>query len=83
MDRLSFFGADAIWFMGAWERSPEGIRIALSNEGLMADFRRALPDVRSEDIVGSPYCVRRYVVDDHLGGLEGLTVARVSWPSSP
>jgi len=75
-DRLSSFGADAIWFMGVWERSPAGIRIALGNEGLMADFRRALPDVKSEDIVGSPYCVRRYAVDGHIGGPDGLAVAR-------
>ncbi|HMK39486.1 MAG TPA: alpha-amylase, partial [Bacteroidota bacterium] len=75
-DRLSSFGADAIWFMGVWERSPAGIRIALGNEGLMADFRRALPDVRQEDVVGSPYCIRRYVVDGKLGGPRGLAVAR-------
>src|SRR5205823_1983120 len=40
------------------------------------DFRRALPDFCPEDNVGSPYCVRRYVVDGHLGGPEGLSVAR-------
>jgi hypothetical protein len=62
--------------MGVWERSPKGIEVALGNEGLMADFRRALPDLRTEDIVGSPYCVRRYVVDKHLGGPEGLAAAR-------
>jgi glycosidase len=26
--------------------------------------------------VGSPYCVRQYVVDEHLGGREGLVAAR-------
>jgi len=75
-DYLSSFGFDAIWFMGVWERSPMGIQVALDNEGLMADFRRALPDLRPEDIVGSPYCVRRYVVDEHLGGAQGLATAR-------
>jgi hypothetical protein len=43
---------------------------------LLEDFRRALPDFHTEDNVGSPYCVRRYVVDQHLGGREGLAVAR-------
>jgi hypothetical protein len=70
-DTLSSLGVDALWFMGVWERSPKGIQVALGNEGLMADFRRALPDLQPEDIVGSPYCVRRYVVDKHLGGPEG------------
>ncbi len=69
-------GMDAVWFMGVWERSPAGIDIANKNEGLLADFRRALPDYRTEDNVGSPYCVRRYVVDGRLGGTEGLASAR-------
>jgi len=73
---LSSFGADAIWLMGVWERSPAGIGVAMQNQGLLEDFRRALPDFSPADIVGSPYCVRRYVVDDHLGGPEGLAAAR-------
>ncbi len=75
-DYLSSFGFDAIWFMGVWERSPAGIGVAMQNQGLLEDFRRALADFSSEDIIGSPYCVRRYVVDEHLGGPEGLAVAR-------
>ncbi len=62
--------------MGVWERSPAGIAIANRNPGLLQDFRRALPDFRFEDNVGSPYCVRRYVVDEHLGGPAGLAAAR-------
>ncbi len=75
-DAIAAFGFDGVWFMGVWERSPAGIAIANQNKGLLEDFRRALPDFRSEDNVGSPYCVRRYVVDSHLGGPEGLAVAR-------
>jgi len=70
------YGFDAVWLMGVWERSPAGIAIANQNQGLIEDFRRALPDFRPDDNVGSPYCVRRYVVDHHLGGPEGLAVAR-------
>ena len=75
-DSLSSLGADAVWFMGVWERSPAGTAIANQNKGLLEDFRRALPDFRPEDNVGSPYCVRQYVVDEHLGGRKGLAVAR-------
>ena len=62
--------------MGVWERSPAGIAVANQNKGLLEDFRRALPDYQSEDNVGSPYCVRQYSVDEHLGGPEGLASAR-------
>ncbi len=75
-DAVASLGADAIWFMGVWERSPAGIRIALENEGLRSEFERVLPDLGAEDVVGSPYCVRRYLVDGHLGGREGLAFAR-------
>lgn len=75
-DDIGRLGIDAVWFMGVWERSPEGINIANKNEGLLADFRHALPDYRIEDNVGSPYCVRRYEVDNRLGGRKGLAAAR-------
>ena len=62
--------------MGVWQRSPAGITIALSNDDLRASFGAALPDWQPYDVVGSPYCVRGYVVDDHLGGRAGLVAAR-------
>lgn len=67
---------DAVWFMGVWERSPAGIAISNKNVQLLKDFRQALPDFRTQDNVGSPYCVHRYVVDSHLGGPTGLAHAR-------
>jgi glycosidase len=75
-DAIAAHGFDALWFMGVWERSPAGIKISMRNPGLLADFRRALTDFAVQDNAGSPYCVRRYVVDDHLGGAKGLAAAR-------
>ncbi len=75
-DAIAAHGFDAVWLMGVWERSPAGIQISMLDTGLLEDFRRALPDFSDEDDVGSPYCVRRYVVDEHLGGPKGLAAAR-------
>jgi hypothetical protein len=75
-DQIASCGFDAVWFMGVWERSPAGIAISMQNPGLLEDFKRALPDFTAEDNVGSPYCVRRCVVDEHLGGPQGLAIAR-------
>ena len=75
-DAVASLGMDAVWLMGVWERSPAGRAVAMKNESLLQDFRRALPDFRPEDVVGSPYCIRRYVVDEHYGGTKGLAAAR-------
>ena len=75
-DAIGDAGYDAVWLMGVWDRSPTGVALALANPGLMSSFQAALPDFRPEDVVGSPYCVRDYVVDDHLGGPAGLRAAR-------
>jgi Alpha amylase, catalytic domain len=75
-EAIAAYGFDAVWLMGVWERSPAGIAIANRRQNLLDDFRQALPDFRMEDNVGSPYCVRNYVVDQHLGGPAGLALAR-------
>jgi hypothetical protein len=75
-DSIASLCIDAVWLMGIWERSPEGIRIANENAGLQADFRRLLPDYTHADNIGSAYCVHRYVADESLGGPEGLAAAR-------
>jgi len=75
-DLIAEMGFDGVWLMGVWERSPAGMAIANQNPNLMQSFRQTLPDFRPEDNVGSPYCVRRYVVDQQLGGPKGLAIAR-------
>ncbi|MBZ4018316.1 alpha-amylase [Streptomyces purpurogeneiscleroticus] len=75
-DRITPHGIDAVWLMGVWERSDVGRDIALRNPGLRRSFAEALPDVRDDDIAGSPYCVRGYTVDEALGGAAGLASAR-------
>jgi hypothetical protein len=75
-DAIATLKVDAVWLMGVWERSPAGIAVSMENPGLLDDFRRALPDFTAADNVGSPYCVRNYVVDPRLGGPAGLAKAR-------
>jgi hypothetical protein len=77
-DAVAALGFDVVWLMGVWERSPAGIAIALENTGLLESFRRALPDFETKDVVGSPYCIRDYTVDAHLGGPLGLAAARAA-----
>ena len=75
-DALAALPVDAVWLMGVWQRSPAGLRIALADPQLEAGNRAALPDLREEDVIGSPYCVRDYVVDERFGGPDALAAAR-------
>jgi hypothetical protein len=75
-DELAPAGSDAVWLMGVWKRSPAGLAVAHRNAALQESFRAALPDLTPEDVVGSPYCVRQYVVDERIGGPAALVAAR-------
>jgi hypothetical protein len=77
-DELAALPVDAVWLMGVWERSPAGLAIAEADPTLDAGNRAALPDLQAEDVIGSPYCVRDYVVDSRFGGADGLAAARAS-----
>ncbi|GLW90059.1 alpha-amylase [Actinokineospora globicatena] len=73
-DAITRPGIDAVWLMGVWERSKVGLNLV--DESIRESFEQALPDLHDDDVVGSPYCVRRYVVEEALGGPEGLAAAR-------
>ena len=77
-DEVAPAGVDAVWLMGVWERSPAGRALATADPELQASFRAALPDLRPEDVIGSPYAVRRYVADPAFGGPGGLAAARAA-----
>jgi hypothetical protein len=77
-DAVTPAGVDAVWLMGVWERSPAGLAVAKSTPDLQASWRQVLPDLRPDDVIGSPYCVRRYHVDAAFGGSEGLAAARAA-----
>jgi hypothetical protein len=76
-DAVCVPGVDTVWLMGVWERSAASREIALADDQNRASFQAALPDLDVEtDVVGSAYSVRRFVVDDRLGGRDALAVAR-------
>jgi glycosidase len=73
---LADLPVDAVWLMGVWQRSPVGRTIAASMPQLVGAYRAVLDDLREDDVLGSPYCVHDYVVDERFGGPDGLAVAR-------
>jgi hypothetical protein len=72
IERLLGYGLDGVWMMGVWAPSPASRRIALQHSGPGSEFRRALSDLREEDVIGSPFAVFDYSVSEQLGGDKGL-----------
>lgn len=72
--KIKYF--DAVWLMGVWERSPASKKIAFEHPDLQKEYRKALPDFRDEDVVGSPYSIYYYHIDKNLGGIDGLKEIR-------
>jgi hypothetical protein len=75
-DALRGLGFDFIWLMGVWERSPETVRIQRNDASLFPQFDQALPGWRPEQVVGSPYAVRRYQPDPRIGTSNDLDGVR-------
>lgn len=75
-DALRGLGFDFIWLMGVWERSPEGARVERTDASLFQKFEQALPGWRPDQVVGSPYAVRRYQPGPHIGTSSDLDGVR-------
>jgi hypothetical protein len=75
-NRLAGLGFDVIWLMGMWERSPESRREFRADAASFASFQQALPGATMDDVVGSPYSIRRYQPDARIGDWAALDATR-------
>lgn len=69
-------GFDYIWLMGVWKPSRYSAAISASHSGLRSEFLEHLKDLHPDDIVGSPYAIPAYDVNEALGGTSGLLAFR-------
>jgi hypothetical protein len=76
LERIARLGFQCIWLMGVWTTGPEAIKVARTDPDLLKDYKKALPDLRTDDIIGSPYAVSKYEVSPSLGGRQGLAGLR-------
>ena len=76
LERLAELRFDGVWLMGVWQRSAASRTIARAEPALLGEYRRALPDVRPDDIIGSPYAIADYTVDPLFGGDQELAALR-------
>ncbi|NTU92578.1 MAG: alpha-amylase [Chlorobiaceae bacterium] len=69
-------GFDIVWLMGVWKPSSYSTAISASHCGLRSDFLDHLKDLHPQDIVGSPYAIASYEVNETLGGCAGILAFR-------
>jgi hypothetical protein len=77
-DAIAEQGYHLVFLMGVWRRSPLGRQVALADSQLRAEFSRILPGWTSDDVTGSPYCIRGYEPDERMGGWSGVDTARAA-----
>ncbi len=76
IDEWAELGFDAVWLMGVWSAGKLGIKIAREDAPLSETYKRALPDLSEEDVIGSPYAVQAYTISRTLGGPKALETLR-------
>lgn len=65
-------GFDWLWLLGVWSIGPSGRAISRSTPAWVEEYKRAVPDLQTDDICGSPFAITGYTVDPLLGGDKAL-----------
>jgi hypothetical protein len=65
-------GFDWVWLLGVWQTGEAGRRVSLTHPGWRHEYQEVLPGFTGDDVCGSPFAVRDYVVHRDLGGPRAL-----------
>lgn len=72
IDHLAELGFNTVWLMGVWQRSDKAIEVNKSDIGFMEMLANFLPEFTHEDLIGSAYSIKEYVVNPDFGGDEAM-----------
>jgi hypothetical protein len=76
LDGIRTAGFDWVWPLGVWQTGPAGRAVSRADERLVEECRHALPDLRPDDIAGSPFAIAAYDVHRDFGGDAALARLR-------
>ena len=76
LQAVAELGFDWVWFLGVWQTGELGRSISRSNPAWQEGYRQALPDLRPDDIAGSPYAISDYSAEAAFGGNAALARLR-------
>ncbi|MCL6258325.1 alpha-amylase family glycosyl hydrolase [Aquiflexum sp. TKW24L] len=72
LDKIKEMGFEWVWLMGIWQTGSRGKEISRTNQDLLDEFERTLPDLKMGDIGGSGFAITSYEIHGDLGGNEAL-----------
>jgi hypothetical protein len=72
LDQFAADGFDWVWLLGIWQTGEAGRQVSLRQQEWQPEYRELLPDFTSDDVCGSPFAVREYVVNREFGGPRAL-----------
>ncbi|HVY38556.1 MAG TPA: alpha-amylase family glycosyl hydrolase [Polyangia bacterium] len=76
LDEIASNGFQWVWFLGVWQTGAAGRAISRSNPKLVDECRRVLPDLKMDDISGSPFAIVAYETSRDFGGDAALARIR-------
>jgi glycosidase len=76
LDDVAGMGFDWVWWLGIWQTGRLGRQISRSDPKVQAECHRDLPDMRDEDVCGSPFAITAYRVHEDFGGEAALARLR-------
>jgi Alpha amylase, catalytic domain len=76
IDEVAARGFEWVWFLGVWTTGDAARAVSRSRRDWRTGFARNLPDLRDEDISGSPFAIQAYDVSPEYGGDAALARLR-------
>ncbi|HVZ85712.1 MAG TPA: alpha-amylase family glycosyl hydrolase [Polyangia bacterium] len=76
LDDIAEKGFEWVWLLGIWQTGPAARAISRSNPRLVEACKRVLPDLRADDICGSPFAIVSYQTNRDFGGDPALASFR-------
>jgi glycosidase len=77
LDHLAQLNFHWLWLLGIWTTGAEGRKVSATNPNWRQGYAETLgEDLRQEDICGSPFAVKEYVVHPDFGGDAELALLR-------
>jgi glycosidase len=76
LDRIAREGFDWVWMLGVWQTGEAGRDVSRRQPEWQLEYREVLPDFTADDVCGSPFAIREYVVNQEFGGPQALASLR-------